>query len=651
MCGINGFYSNSLNTYNNVIARMNSAISHRGPDAKGFWEDKNSGIVLGHQRLSIIDLSAAGNQPMQSKSGKLILTYNGEIYNHLEIRKELEIFNSDIKWRSKSDTETLIEAIDFWGIEKTLGKIEGMFAFGLWDQQKHSLILARDRIGEKPLYFGWQGNGKDQVFLFGSELKGLKIHPSFCGELNRNSIALQLRHNCIPAPYSIYKDIHKLLPGHYLHLNEKDLKNSLLPDPKIYWSLEKIAIHGNNNQINLSEEDMIDEFHKCLQISVKKQMISDVPLGAFLSGGIDSSTIVAMMQSQSIRPVKTFTIGFEDSDYNEAEYAKKIAKYIGTDHSELYVSSKKAMEIIPELPTIYDEPFSDSSQIPTLLVSKLSKNHVKVALSGDGGDELFCGYNRHIMSQKFSNIFRLMPFALRKVFSSSIRLISDKNWNSLSKFLPVLNQYHNFGDKLYKAANALESKTIQDMYYMLCSHWTNPTDVVKESREPGTFLTEFKPDLNSLNNQQQMMLLDLLTYMPNDILVKLDRAAMSFSLETRVPFLDHKLIEHVWKIPHHLKFRNNQGKWILKQILEKYIPKNLIERPKTGFAAPIGTWLRGPLKDWAENLLCEKKLKQDGYLNYDLIRHKWKEHLSGNRNWQSDLWDVLVFQAWFNAQK
>ena len=651
MCGINGFYSKSSSTFNNVIVKMNLAISHRGPDSNGTWTDKNSGIVLGHQRLSIIDLSVAGNQPMQSNSGRFILTYNGEVYNHLEIRQELEKNNSEIKWRGNSDTETLLEAIDFWGVEVTLKKTVGMFAFGVWDKKNRSLTLVKDRMGEKPLYFGWQGEGDNKVFLFGSELKGLKVHPEFNGEINRDSIALQLRHNCIPAPYSIYKNIYKLLPGHYLQLNENDLKKGLLSSQKPYWSVTECAIDGNNNQLKLSESNIQKNLKIHLKSTIKQQMISDVPLGAFLSGGIDSSTIVALMQSQSNYPIKTFTIGFNESDYSEAQYAKKIAKHLGTDHTELYVPPKKAMEVIPKLPMMYDEPFSDSSQIPTFLVSQLAKQQVKVALSGDGGDELFCGYNRYLMSKKFWNTFRLMPLNLRKYIAYGIQSISPKNLSRISKFMPGLNQYSTFGDKMHKGANVLKAKSLYNLYYMLCSHWQNPTDVVINSKEPGTLLTEFKAELTGLNSQQQMMARDLTTYLPDDILVKVDRAAMASSLETRVPFLDHKLIEYVWKIPHSLKFRNGQGKWILRQILNQYIPENLTKRSKMGFGIPIDTWLRGPLRDWAENLLNEKRLKEEGFFNPKLIRDKWEDHLSDKRNWQSDLWDILMFQAWIDVNK
>jgi len=628
---------------------MNSAVSHRGPDTNGTWVDSDSGIVLGHQRLSIIDLSSAGNQPMQSSSGRYILTYNGEVYNHLEVRRELKKYNSNIKWRGNSDTETLLEAVDFWGIEISLQKIDGMFAFGLWDKKKRCLILARDRIGEKPLYYGWQGKGDNKVFLFGSELKALKVHPEFNGEINRDAISLQLQYNYIPAPYSIYKDIYKLLPGHYLQLKEDDLKKNLLPCSKSYWSLTEHAINGNKNHLKLCENDIQKGLEEYLLSSVKKQMISDVSLGAFLSGGIDSSTIVAMMQSQSNNPIKTFTIGFSENNFSEAPYAKKIANYLGTDHTELFVSPKKAMEVIPNLSTIYDEPFSDPSQIPTFLVSQLAKQHVKVALSGDGGDELFCGYGRYITSKKFWNLFSLMPITFRKILASGIRSISPQDWTNISKFLPGLNTYSNFGDKVHKGVNILEAKTLYDLYYTLNTQWHNSTEIVINSKEQGTLMTSLKPELLGLDSQQQMMALDSITYLPDNILVKVDRAAMASSLETRAPFLDHKLLEYTWKIPQSLKLKNGQGKWILKKILNQYVPNDLTDRPKMGFGIPIETWLRGPLRDWAEDLLNEERLNQEGYFNPKVIRDKWNEHISGKRNWKSSLWSVLMFQSWIDS--
>jgi asparagine synthase (glutamine-hydrolysing) len=651
MCGICGFYSKSSTMSDDVIQKMCSAISHRGPNDKGSWKDINLGIVLGHQRLSIIDLSRAGNQPMQSNSGRFVLTYNGEIYNHLELRAELKTINSNIKWRSKTDTETLLEALEFWGIDATLKKLVGMFAFALWDKKLHSLTLAKDRMGEKPLYFGWQGFGENSVFLFGSELKALKAHPGFVEKINRDAIALQLRHNYIPAPYSIYKDIYKLLPGHYLQLNENDLKRNLLPTSKPYWSLVDVAVSGVNNPLSLAIEEITSELDQLLRTSIKKQMMSDVPLGAFLSGGIDSSTVVALMQTQSSRPVKTFTIGFNEDDYNEAKYAKEVSRHLGTDHTELYVSAEQAMEVIPKLCTIYDEPFSDSSQIPTFLVSQLAKQHVSVSLSGDGGDELFCGYNRYLMTKNWWKKLRSIPLPLRKILSSSIKSISPQHWNKLLKLLPSLNFHNNFGDKMHKGADVLDSKNLSDLYYRLVSHFKRPSEIVINSKEPNTFLTNYKPEMPGLDEQQQMMALDSISYLPDDILVKVDRAAMATSLETRVPFLDHRVVEYIWQIPQSLKLRNGQSKWILRQILYQYVPKKLIERPKMGFGIPIDSWLRGPLRDWAENLLNETRLQQEGYLNSDQIRIKWTEHLSGKRNWQYHLWDILMFQSWLETNK
>lgn len=649
MCGICGFYSKSNLKFDNAISKMNLAISHRGPDNNGVWNDSGSGIVMGHQRLSIIDLSAAGLQPMKSSSGRFILTYNGEIYNHLEIRREIEN-KLNIKWRSNSDTETLLEAIDLWGVKETLKKIVGMFAFGLWDKKTRTLTLVKDRLGEKPLYFGWQGKGVNQVFLFGSEIKALKKHPSFEGVINQDAIALQLRHNCIPAPNSIYKDIFKLLPGNYLQLNEKDLKNGFLPSSKPYWSLVSTAINGTREPLTSNIEDIKKELEQLMKASIKQQMISDVPLGAFLSGGVDSSTIVAMMQKLSSRPIKTFTIGFDEQNYNEANYAKEVSQHLGTDHTEINVSSQQALDVIPKLPTLYDEPFSDSSQIPTFLISELAKKHVTVSLSGDGGDELFCGYNRYLKSNTLWKNFSLLPLPVRKGLGLLIQSIPPLKWDKLSKILPNLNRYPNFGDKMHKVASIMNSRDLSDVYFRLVSHWLNPNEVVLNGKEPDTFLTGFKPKFAELTNQQEMMALDCITYLPDDILVKIDRAAMATSLETRCPFLDHRIVEYIWKIPQVYKLRNGQSKWILREILYKYVPKRLIERPKMGFAAPIDTWLRGPLKDWAESLLNETKLRQEGYLNADIIRKKWNEHLSGKKNWQYHLWNILMFQAWHNIK-
>ncbi len=645
MCGISGFYSKNFLSYNNIITKMNSTLSHRGPDSGKIWQDKKSGIVFGHQRLSILDLTKAGDQPMISNSGRFVITYNGEIYNHLEIRKQLEGINSNIKWKSGTDTETLLESIELLGIHETLNKTVGMFAFVIWDKKNRTLTLTRDRMGEKPLYYGWQGEGKNKVFLFGSELKALKQHPEFRGEIDRNAIALQLRHNYIPDPYSIYKNVYKLLPGHYLQLGENDLKKGLLPKYTNYWSLTKCAINGNKNLLELNGLEIQNDLEDHLKLSVKQQMISDVPTGAFLSGGIDSSTIVSLMQAQSSKPIKTFTIGFSKDDFNEAKYAKKIAKHLGTDHTELYFSPKTAMEVIPKLPQIHDEPFSDNSQIPSFILSQLAKKQIKVALSGDGGDELFCGYNRYNSTNSWSKKFNMIPDLLRKILAKGIKSISQDNLNILCNLIPNLNEYASSGYKI-KSINALEAKTLSDLYYVLSSHWQNPTEAVIRSKEPGTFLTRFKPKLPNLNNHQIMMALDQITYLPNDILVKVDRTSMASSIEARVPFLDHRLIEYSWKIPYSLKFRNGKSKWILRKILKNYVPENLTERPKMGFGIPLNDWLRGPLRDWAENLLNEKKLKEEGFFNSKIIRDKWEDYIFNKNKSLYDLWNVLMFQAW-----
>ena len=582
---------------------------------------------------------------MKSSSGRFIITFNGEIYNHLEIRRELKMINSKIKWKSGTDTETLLEAIELLGIDETLNRVVGMYAFALWDKRNRSLILVRDRMGEKPLYYGWQGKGANKVFLFGSELKALKPHPEFRGEINRNAIALQLRHNYIPDPYSIYKDIYKLLPGHYLKLKENDLKKGLIPKLNKYWSLTKCAINGNKNLLELNGLEIQNDLEEHLKLSVRQQMISDVSTGAFLSGGIDSSTIVSLMQSQSTKPIKTFTIGFSKDDFNEARYAKKIAKHLGTDHTELYFSPKTAMEVIPKLPTIHDEPFSDNSQIPSFILTQLATKQIKVALSGDGGDELFCGYNRYNSTNNWSNKFNLIPKSLRNVLANGIKSISQENLNKLLNIVPNLNEYASYGYKI-KSINALEAKNLSDLYYVLSSHWQNPTDAVVQSKEPGTFLTQFKPKLPEFNNHQIMMALDQITYLPNDILVKVDRTSMASSMEARVPFLDHRLVEYSWKITNTLKFRNGKTKWILRKILKNYVPENLTERPKMGFGIPLNDWLRGPLREWAENLLDQKKLSEEGYFNPKLIREKWEDYISNKNKLLYDLWNVLMFQAW-----
>ncbi len=622
---------------------MGVEIEHRGPDDYGVWYDSTRGIGFSHRRLSILDLSPLGHQPMHSKSDRYVIVFNGEIYNHIELRDNLEAEFDNIVWNGHSDTETILKSVDLIGVESTIKSLNGMFAIALWDKQEHKLILSRDRMGEKPLYYGWQND----TFFFGSELKPFKKHSSFLNEIDKEALSLYFRYNYIPAPYSIYKGIRKLMPGSILTVSLDAVDIQI----KKYWSLKDVVSKKNISE-NIGEIDCINELEKLLKDSIEKQMLSDVPLGAFLSGGVDSSTIVGIMQSLSKRPVKTFTIGFNEKSYNEADHAKQIAKYLGTDHTELYVSPEDSLNVIPKLPYIYDEPFSDSSQIPTYLVTKLARENVTVALSGDAGDELFAGYNRYVLAHNSWAKIERLPMAVRLFISSVILFVSSEQWNNIYSVLqwiiPKKFRMENFGDKIHKVATVLTSKSQSDLYNRLISHWrdedglVNGVDVLA-----GYDLSTF----DTYSDIESMMALDSLTYLPDDILVKVDRAAMSNSLETRVPFLDYRIVEFAWRVPLKFKIKNGQGKWLLRQVLYKYVPKELIERPKMGFGVPIDSWLRGPLREWAEDLLDENKIIQDGLLNPKPIRKKWEEHLSGARNWQYHLWDVLMFQAWYRINK
>ncbi len=649
MCGFSGFLSCKpfdLASAKNDLFAMCYAISHRGPDARGLWIDESQHIALGHQRLSILDLSDAGAQPMISENGRWVLVFNGEIYNHLDIRSILDQSRLNSFWRGHSDTETLLAGIQEWGLEKTLQKSIGMFALALWDRKTENLFLARDRAGEKPLYFGWQGVGFNRSFLFGSELKALKSHPSFSTQIDRGSLSLFLRYGYIPAPYSIYGGISKLEPGSILSLSLK------YPDPVIakYWDIINVAKEAKASQFYGSPEEAVDELEKLTKSVVHQQMIADVPLGAFLSGGIDSSTIVALMQLQSPNPVKTFTIGFNESGFNEALHAKAVANHLGTDHTELYITPDQAMEVIPKLPSLYCEPFADSSQIPTYLVSWLAKQKVKVTLSGDAGDELFCGYNRYKLTASLWIKLSLMPVQTRKLVAKFISSFSPATLDVLGGIIPGAS-YALFGDKLHKGASVLASPDLQQLYLGMVSQISNPSEWVVGGHEPMTKLIGNLSLLSEFNSTEQMMLFDTLSYLPDDILVKFDRASMGVSLEGRIPFLDHRIIEFAWKLPIEYKLRNGQTKWILRQLLYRYVPRELIERPKMGFGVPIGDWLRGPLRGWAESLLSEVRLSQEGFFHPNIVRTRWVEHLSGKKNWQSQLWAVLMFQAWLEESK
>jgi asparagine synthase (glutamine-hydrolysing) len=655
MCGITGFFntahryrSNELKT---IVIAMADTLRHRGPDDGYIWTDADAGIALGHRRLSILDLSDAGRQPMHSGSGRYVIVFNGEIYNYREIRKELEAESRgpSLSWRGSADTEVMLAAFSHWGVEEAVKRFVGMFAFALWDRQDRVLYLVRDRIGEKPLYYGYMEN----TFLFGSELKALCRHPAWKGEINRDALTLFLRHNCIPAPYSIFKNIYKLSPGTILTIpvGRRQPEMSL---PKPYWSAREIVERGIADPFTGSEAEAIEHLDSLLRATVRQQMAADVPLGAFLSGGVDSSTIVALMQAQSDRPVKSFTIGFHEEQYNEAEHAKAVARHLGTEHTELYITPADALAVIPGLPTLYDEPFSDASQIPTYLVSQLTRKHVTVSLSGDAGDELFAGYNRYFWGESIWRSIGWMPPVMKKASASLLTSFSPQTWEFLFKTLgPVLPnrlRQKNPADKVQKLSEVVNVVSPIDMYRKFATHWENPASMVVNSAEPLTALTDATKRVDIKDYIQVMMYLDLISFLPDDILAKVDRAAMGVSLETRVPFLDHRVVEFSWQIPLSMKIRNGQGKWLLRQVLYKYVPRELIERPKSGFAVPIDSWLRGPLREWAEDLMDEKRLREEGYLEPAPIRQKWLEHLSGKRNWQYHLWDVLMFQSWLANQ-
>jgi asparagine synthase (glutamine-hydrolysing) len=644
MCGISGFISNKNSFSEDEIIKisrsMSQALSHRGPDNFGNWISLEDGVSMSHQRLSILDLSSAGSQPMFSKSGRYVIVFNGEIYNHFKLREKI-----DVHWTSTSDTETLLESIEQFGLLKTLEMCIGMFAFALWDLKNKTLSLVRDRMGEKPLYYGKQAN----TFLFSSELKAFKKHPDFKNEINREALVQYFNKGYVPAPFSIWNGINKLTPGTCITVSLSDLNsNREIPDPIAYWSLNKVVKNGQKNPFLGTASQAVDEFEYLLRDSISLQMIADVPVGAFLSGGIDSTTIVALMQAQSKSPIKSFTIGFSESDYNEANYANKIAQYLNTDHEELYVSSKDAQNVIPLITDIYDEPFADSSSIPTFLVSKLAKSKVTVSLSGDGGDELMAGYGRYFdykaqmlwkrINQMPNNIkpflFKLFNFKLFELIDLVIKFIGFKNVKSIEVRATLI-------------AKLINSNNYDEFYEIISSQWY-----------PAPLLdcNIFKSDLKLmndlvLNDIEKMMFRDALDYLPNDILTKVDRSAMSVSLETRVPMLDHRLVEFAWTLPLNIKVYNNTSKWVLKEILAKHIPVELINRPKMGFGVPIDHWLRGPLKEWANDLLSVNKINQGGILNSSIVQKYWNQHLNGQYNWRDSLWTVLMFQSWFEKNK
>ena len=637
MCGIVGFWGSGAAKVT-IAERMARRIETRGPDDAGAWVDESTGLALAHRRLSILDLTPAGHQPMHSPCGRYVLVYNGEIYNHQDLRVVLEAEGGAFDWRGHSDTETLLAALRHWGVQVTLERLNGMFSFALWDANERSLFLARDRMGEKPLYYGRSGD----TFLFGSELKAMAAHPAWRGEVDRDALALYMRHNYVPTPWSIYRGVSKLLPAHFVVITDSGLS---VGKPTCYWNLAHVAEQGVASAFR-EPDVLINELDALLRDAVKRRMASDVPLGAFLSGGYDSTTVAALMQAQSERPVKTFSIGFHEEGYNEAQHAKAVAEHLETEHTELYVTSEEAMSVIPKLPTIYDEPFSDSSQIPTYLVSKLAREHVTVSLSGDGGDELFFGYNRYVLGYQIWSKLRLLPHSLRKVLAGVLNLAPGHALDAMQRQLPQRFQVSNLADRLPKLAQVLVHRDGQSFYRNLVSHAKNPAEIVLGASEPDTILNcpDRLPSLPGL--RERMMYLDEMTYLPDDILTKVDRASMAVSLEARVPLLDHRLVEFAWRVPTEYKYRDGQGKWLLRQVLYRYVPRELMDRPKMGFGVPIEHWLRGPLREWAEELLDEKRLREQGFFDPLPIRQMWEEHIGGNRRWHYYLWDVLMFQSW-----
>ena len=646
MCGLTGFWQQdaAATSLEPMAQAMADRIAHRGPDDHGVWVDEAAGLALAHRRLAIVDLSAAGHQPMRSASGRFVLAYNGEVYNHNDLRRDLEATGLAPAWRGHSDTETLLACIEAWGIEATLTRSVGMFAIALWDRQDRSLVLARDRAGEKPLYYGWQGG----VFLFGSELKALRAHPAFNAAVDRGALALLLRHNYVPGPHSIYTGIHKLPSGTWLTLRQGER----VVAPRAYWSLAEVAQRGMADPFSGSDSEAVDELARILGNAVAGQQVADVPLGALLSGGIDSSLIAALMQAQSSRPIRTFTIGFDEKAYDEATHARAVAAHLGTEHTELRLSANDALGLIPQLPSMYDEPFADSSQLPTHLVMKLARQHVTVALSGDAGDEFFGGYNRYFLGPTTWRRIGWMPAPLRRSLGSAMTAVPAHTVNHLAAPLARRLGVAQPGDKAHKLGLRLRRvESIDDLYVSLVTEWPDAATMVLGGHIPPNLLDARDQWPRLQDPVARMMALDGLTYLPDDILTKVDRASMAVSLETRAPFLDRDVMEFAWRLPMHMKLRDGKGKWILRQLLDRHVPRALIERPKMGFGIPLDQWLRGPLCEWAGDLLAEDRLRLEGYLQPEEITRTWQAHLRGEGSFGYRLWSVLMFQAWLQSQE
>ncbi len=651
MCGIVGFlggHASWSSDAEQVLVRMSTTLAHRGPDGSGHWiPSAGPRVGLGHRRLAILDLSDAGRQPMASGSGRYVVTFNGEVYNFAELRTELEGLGH--RFRGHSDTEVMLAAFEQWGVERACTRLNGMFAFAVWDSSEQLLTLARDRLGKKPLYF----LNHEGLLLFASELKAFKVVPGVRLEVDRNALALYLRHNYVPAPLTIYAGAEKLEPGTTATFRVRDGAVQRCGGSR-YWDGGRTLLESRGSRRDMREADALDALESLLLDAVRLRMVADVPLGAFLSGGIDSSLVVALMQRASSRPVRTFTIGFEQTGYDEAVHAAAVARHLGTDHTEVYLTGADALAVVPRLPMIFDEPFADSSQIPTLLVSQVARQHVTVALSGDGGDESFLGYSRYTWARNLLESLQWAPAPLRRGFGRTLQAIPSGAWDALAgsirPFLPARFRYSAPGDRVHKLAGLLTASGNRDLYRAFITHWPDPPALVKRGREPFSVLERMVPTRNNDEFVEEMARLDLLTYLPDDILVKVDRASMAVSLEVRAPLLDYRVVEFGGRMPFGLRMRDGNGKWLLRALLHRFVPRELVERPKMGFGVPLDAWLRGPLRHWAEELLDEARLRREGYFEPEPIRRAWREHLSGRAQRQYLLWDVLMFQSWLEAR-
>lgn len=656
MCGIVGFIAEPGGSLDPIRA-MTDAIAHRGPDEEGFWTDPEAGLAFGHRRLSIIELSSAGSQPMASRDGRYVLIFNGEIYNHAALRAQLEAAGAPGgAWRGHSDTEVLVEAIAAWGLNEALARSTGMFALALWDRSERLLQLAIDRFGEKPLYYGWSGNH----FLFASELKAMRLHPAFAGEIDRGALSMLAARAYIPAPLSIYANVAKLRPGTILTASpgvHREPRARMRPGEaggrigiEPYWQYRDVVTEGLARPFT-SESEALEALEAALVKAVCDQSVADVPVGTFLSGGIDSSTVVALLQAHSSSQVKTFSIGFEQSGYDEAGHAKAVARHFGTDHHELYVNVDEARNVIPLLPAMYDEPFADSSQIPTYLVAQFAGRHVKVALSGDGGDELFGGYNRYMSASRLWSLLGKMPAPLRQLLGGAAGALPPAFWNNAAAIVERTPRADHFGTKVQKGLRTIgRASELTQIFGHFIDPWSEEGSPVLGAGDAGG-LGAFDFDLGQpAPDVVRMMYCDATAYLPGDILCKVDRAAMAVSLETRVPLLDPEVAAVAARIPLHMKIRNGEGKWILRQLLYAHAPRALFERPKAGFAVPIGQWLRGPLRDWAEGLIAEPRLAAEGYFDPVRVRRRWSDHLANKREDAEALWPILMFQAWLGER-